>query len=630
MAMRNAMHVWFLVFGMLCMGTILASSELESNKTTLNNNIKCIETERLALLDIKRGLVDTFGSLSSWGSSKHEKDCCQWSFVGCNHHNGHVTHLHLSYLSYRYVYGEPVASNISASLLLLRNLKYLDLSLNMFRVPIPSFIGSLTNLVHLDLSSSGFQGAIPDELGNLSQLSFLDLSHNQLEGKIPNSFHNLSSLQTVNFTDNNFTGNLQDLLYLLPEATLQTLLISENKLTGSLPDITTFSFLTELNVQSNQLNGYLPKQFKHISVLRTLSLSNNQLEGSLPNFSGFSFLKDLYLNDNKFSGSLPDFNGCLALEYLDLSGNQLTGWETQSIGQLTNLVELDLSRNSINRKLVLSMSEIMGLRFLDLSHNLLFGELPDSWKYFENLVFLNLGSNNFCGRIPMSIGYLHSLNKLILRNNRLDGELPESLRKCTNLGFVDFGLNGLSGTVPAWIGQDLPQLYALVLKSNKFYGSLPDDLCHLSHLHFLDLSMNELSGNVPQCFSSLIAMINGTKTTDHHNNSAYPYQRGCSAISRCRTNESIVIYGYLDDALAGWKGKEREYRGNFAYLNMIDLSSNKFTGEFPAGITRLLDMKGLNLSRNQFDGKVPEQIGRLVQLEVLDLSSAGDVHISCS
>ncbi|XP_017220889.2 receptor-like protein EIX1 [Daucus carota subsp. sativus] len=538
---------------------------------------------------------------------------------------------------------------------------------------------------------------------------------------ITNSFCNLPSLQTVDFSYNNLTGNLQE--------------------------------------------------FEHKSVLRSLSLSNNHLQGSLPNFSGFSFLEELYLNDNKFSGSVPDFDGCLALEYLDLSGNQLTSWETQSIEQLTNLVELDLSRNSINNtinehhlsklyslhrinasfnsltfnissewlppfnlaqlslascklgpkfpiwirnqskirtldfsntqisdtipmwfwdnftqmktldlssnkisgtlptiqsqtieinlsynnfegplplispkcseinlshnkfsgKLVLSTTEHMRLRFLDLSHNLLIGELPDSWKYFKHLLFLNLGNNYFWGRIPLSIGSLHSLNKLILRNNRLDGELPESLRNCTDLGFVDFGLNGLSGTLPAWIGKDLPQLYALVLKSNKFYGSLPDDLCHLSHLHFLDLSMNRLSGYVPPCFSSLIAMINsGNKASESRGSpsQAFLYPKRHICYSKCVVAFNRAKYSYVDDALAGWKGKEREYRGNFAYLKMIDLSSNKFTGEFPTGIARLLDLKGLNLSRNQFYGKVPVQIGRLFELEVLDLSSnkfSGDI-----
>ena len=155
------------------MGTILlssASSDLISNNTLLNYNKKCIGTERLALLDIKQGLVDTSGSLSSWGSSKNDENCCQWSLLECDSDTGHVTHLHLSSLN---VGDTNDASNIGSSLLLLRNLQYLDLSGKAFDTPIPSFFGSLANLVHLNLSGSDFQGAIPDELGNLSNLAHL-------------------------------------------------------------------------------------------------------------------------------------------------------------------------------------------------------------------------------------------------------------------------------------------------------------------------------------------------------------------------------------------------------------------------------------------------------------------------
>ncbi|KAK1392614.1 Receptor like protein 42 [Heracleum sosnowskyi] len=47
------------------------------------------------------------------------------------------------------------------------------------------------------------------------------------------------------------------------------------------------------------------------------------------------------------------------------------------------------------------------------------------------------------------------------------------------------------------------------------------------------------------------------------------------------------------------------------------MSSNDLTGEIPIGITKLLEIKGLNLSRNGFYGNVPNEIG---QLKVLDLS----------
>ena len=163
-----------------------------------------------------------------------------------------------------------------------------------------------------------------------------------------NTFHNLSSFQILDFGHNNVTGNFYDLFYLLSKATLQVLYISDNQFTGSLPDITIFSFLNELFVDSNQLNGYLPQKFEHKSVLYSLHLLNNYLQGSLPNFTSFSFLENLNLIANNFSGSLPDFTGCSSPIKLLLGMNKFTDWKTHSIGQLKNLVQLDLAMNPIS------------------------------------------------------------------------------------------------------------------------------------------------------------------------------------------------------------------------------------------------------------------------------------------
>ncbi|KAK1364380.1 hypothetical protein POM88_039941 [Heracleum sosnowskyi] len=67
--------------------------------------------------------------------------------------------------------------------------------------------------------------------------------------------------------------------------------------------------------------------------------------------------------------------------------------------------------------------------------------------------------------------------------------------------------------------------------------------------------------------------------------------------------------------------QEFEYGRNFAYLKMIDLSSNELTGEIPTAIIRLLELKGLNLSGNRLHGNVPSAIGQLKGLECLDLST---------
>ncbi|XP_062076816.1 receptor-like protein EIX2 isoform X1 [Humulus lupulus] len=69
-----------------------------------------------------------------------------------------------------------------------------------------------------------------------------------------------------------------------------------------------------------------------------------------------------------------------------------------------------------------------------------------------------------------------------------------------------------------------------------------------------------------------------------------------------------------------WKGVEYEYQSILGLLRLIDLSSNKLTGEIPAEVTRLVELTQLNLSRNELSGHIPEKIGNLGKLESLDLS----------
>ena len=132
---HHLLHILLLVVLFLSCFKTWSTGAGDSNTVA----VKCIDREREALLLFKRGLVDEFNRLSSWGSEEDKRDCCQWSGVYCNNYTGHVTHLNLS--SY-YYYGLPhIVGKISPSLLELRNLNYLDLGGNDFGgMPIPKFI----------------------------------------------------------------------------------------------------------------------------------------------------------------------------------------------------------------------------------------------------------------------------------------------------------------------------------------------------------------------------------------------------------------------------------------------------------------------------------------------------------
>ena len=72
-----------------------------------------------------------------------------------------------------------------------------------------------------------------------------------------------------------------------------------------------------------------------------------------------------------------------------------------------------------------SVCKITGgvLNFLDLSGNLLSGEIPDCFMHWRKLVILDLSGNNFSGKIPTSLGSLSGLQMLSLRNNSFSGDL---------------------------------------------------------------------------------------------------------------------------------------------------------------------------------------------------------------
>ena len=98
--------------------------------------VGCMERERQALLHFKQGVVDHFGTLSSWGNGEGETDCCKWRGVECDNQTGHVIMLDLHGTGHDgmgdfQILGGRI-SQLGPSLSELQHLKHLNLSFNLF------------------------------------------------------------------------------------------------------------------------------------------------------------------------------------------------------------------------------------------------------------------------------------------------------------------------------------------------------------------------------------------------------------------------------------------------------------------------------------------------------------------
>ncbi|GKV30619.1 hypothetical protein SLEP1_g39413 [Rubroshorea leprosula] len=233
----GSLHLIYALLVLLHMQTSIGS-----NSTTTDDGVKCIKSERQALLAFKQGLVDEHGRLSSWGSEEEKKNCCEWEGVQC-------------------------------------------LSGNNFNLShIPESIGSLNKMQHLDLYYCNLSGSLPSQLANLTNLQYLDLSYNKFNIQSLVWLYHLSYLQYLRLGGNDLSKVNNDWLQVI------------NKL----------PHLTNLSLDGCNLRDVIPLYFPIINTSSTslvhLDLGSNNLTAStfqwLFNFS--NSLVSLNLSSNQF------------------------------------------------------------------------------------------------------------------------------------------------------------------------------------------------------------------------------------------------------------------------------------------------------------------------------------------
>ncbi|KAL2577808.1 hypothetical protein AAZV13_16G160400 [Glycine max] len=362
-----------------------------------------------------------------------------------------------------------------------------------------------------------------------------------------------------------------------------------------------------------------------------------------PCLADLKHLNYLDLSANEFLGTaIPSFLGTMtSLTHLDLSDSGFYGKIPPQIGNLSNLVYLDL-REVANGRVPSQIGNLSKLRYLDLSDNYFLGEgmaIPSFLGTMSSLTQLDLSYTGFMGKIPSQIGNLSNLLYLGLGGHSslepLFVENVEWVSSMWKLEYLDLSYANLSKAfhwlhtlqslpslthlyfsectlphynepsllnfsslqtlhlyntsyspaisfVPKWIFK-LKKLVSLQLQGNEIQGPIPGGIRNLSLLQNLDLSENSFSSSIPNCLYGLHRL----KFLD------------------LRLNN---LHGTISDAL-----------GNLTSLVELHLSSNQLEGTIPTSLGNLTSLVELDLSRNQLEGTIPTFLGNLRNLREIDL-----------
>ncbi|KAF7827075.1 receptor-like protein 7 [Senna tora] len=521
----------------------------------------------------------SYPKTASWGNGSN---CCFWDGVTCDFISGHVIGLDLS-CSWLKGHFHP-----NSTIFQLSHLQSFNLAFNNFSgSSISSQLGDLVTLTHLNLSSSRFSGEIPSKISQLSKLVSHDLSSwNDFTSFEPSAWEKL----ILNVT------NLRELV------------------------------LDHVNMSSIR-PSFVSLLMNLSSSLVTLSLSEIGLEGEMAN-------DILCLQNLQKLREVPDSLGHLkSLNVLYLYSCQFQGHVTPSLGNLTQLTDLNLSFSNLSGQIPSSLfSNLEHLTSLSLSRNNFSVEIPSSLSNLENLTYLALSKNNFSGEIPNVFEKLTKLevlsfsrtldlsnNKFLLISfdNDVDYSIPSlqslELSSCNinsfprlgnlqNLYFLNLSYNNIHGKIPKWFNKVGNGSLASLALSHKKLTSAED--LSMRSLRFLDLSFNMLEGSlpIPSSFASIFSISNNKFI-------------GSISFLFCNAS-SLLILNLSHNKLTS---PIPQCLVAFPYLLVLDLQMNNLVGTIPRNFSKDNSLQTLHFNGNQLQGSLPLSLAHCTQLEILDV-----------
>lgn len=301
---------------------------------------------------------------------------------------------------------------------------------------------------------------------------------------------------------------------------------------------------------------------------------SNSTFGSEPTINSLSLIA------MNISGPCPSFFNLSNLLSLDLSRNSISG----SLPQVPNteLVRYNVRSNNFTGAISESFSKFKSLRSWQTSLNNLHGTIPNFFANFTKLQRFTIHSNKHTGTIPESFYEIQTLAYFRIFDNLFTGRLPNSLGSLTNMIFFEIHMNRFYGTIPP-DAANMRKLRTFDIHENSFTGPLPD-LSNCFELLDFYVHNNDLSGKLP----NLGGLLNLTNIAVSANN----------------------FHGSLHDI----------FRVTLPKLQLAAFSDNAFTGQLPGNLFNSSVLYTFSASENCMYSEIPSNICLASNLKYLGIS----------